>query len=494
MSSLLKDRAANSKSLGPITARIRPGLKVPTKAAITASQSNPALAAIFMDVEDGRIATREAEKRILAITEGKMKYPFTPRNTPCFNISSADFSAPELGGIGVVKLLDLYGEERDGYPGKRLWRIPMVFADVNDVEKIFPSEFRVGQGANMYRSEYLDGKRYCMVLPPIDKDGNAKRKHLARTPVSRGLCDPEHCAEFGSGACKFSGTLRFHIPGFPGIAPFAMGTTSTYAAQDIYFQLEQVIEKMGRIPRTKPDGSPIFWLVKSQKQRSYFDENGEKKTGLQWVPDLIADIEFPKLLEAAERQALIGMNPAAPTTWLAPSALAVVTAGASKDVSNFKVVGEEPQGNTAKPLTERTPIVDQGGGAETALSNETAPSFHDMALQNGLTDLATRWAQLRFGEGWENDSALNEQATTVLEKFLKGGKNVTQAFLELMVMIFENKMDDKLVDSFIRQRFGNKFFKDVAALLKAKATLVDLLESGVDVAQAYMRNEIAKAA
>lgn len=471
--SLLKERfEKKANQIGPITARIRPGIKVPTKAAINAAQSNPELAAIFRDVEEGRLAAREAEKRIIVLTNGSMKYPFTPKNTPYFNISAADFSAPELGGIGVVKLLDMYGEVREGTSGTHLWRIPMVFADVSDVEKIFPSEFRVSQGQNMYRSQYINGERHCMVRPPVEKVAHAKRRHQERTPQSRGLCDPESCAEFGSGACKFSGTLRFHIPGFPGIAPFVMGTTSTYAAEDIYFQLVQVIQKLGRIPRTKPDGSPVFWLVKSRKQRSYFDEDGQKKTGLQWVPDLVADLDFPMMLNASEQLAIAPPNPPIPQAWVAH---------------------EKSEPYKAKEEVTPTPEPTKAEGSWVQDQKGRESRFAQMARENGITN-AVSWADLRFGLEWEKDERTASQACEVLGKLLQLGPELTTEIFDFKLLVLQHKMDDKLVDEFSKKRFGNRIYKDRSILVKAKAMLVEMLESGVDVAMAYMRAELAKAA
>lgn len=487
--SLLKDKIAAKRGLGPFAARIRPGLKVPTKKAREAAEKNPALDAVFKRVEEGSLSSREAERQILSLTNNGLKFPFTPKNFPFFSIKETDFSSPVLGKAGVKLLLDKWGEEREGFPGKKLWRIPMVFADVNDVEKIFPSEYAVGQGPNLYRSMYINAERHCMIRVEVEKGAGAKRKHLERIPVSRGLCDPELCAEFGSGSCKFKASLRFHIPEFPGVAPFIMETTSTYAAEDMYRQLEQVIEKLGRVPRQKPDGSPVFWLVKSQKTRTYFDENGEKKSGLQWVPDLIADIDFPKLLEMSDRQALISVDrQAVPQAWMAAQAGVTAVASREMTVSGVEAGTSEPE--VVESNIEKEPV--QQADVVTAI--KPVLSFLDLAMKAECVELAHRWANERFGADWEKDPALVLQATTVLAKFAAKGRDHTVAFLVLMTLILDSEFDFQLSEKYLVHFLGEGYFKDPVKLKKGYAEFAELIQSGTEVAQAYMRNAVVKVA
>ena len=239
---------------------------------------------------------------------------------------------------------------------------------------------------------------------------------------------------------------------------------------------------------------------------------------MQWVPDLIADIDFPKLLELAERQPLIGVNrDLVPPEWLAPSVkVAQFVEAQSARLNDSQVdveVDIQRQRNaSAKDLPVGTytseNVKDQSdatgslvgdssqdpGLSKGAVSDGIPASFSDMATQNNLTEVAGNWARLRFGNDWECDAVLKNQATVVLGKFLRGGREVTAAFLDLMVMVLGNQLDQETAEAFLKYRFGDKYFKDAGKLKKAKAVLIDLLESGKDVAQAYMRTEIAKAA
>ena len=44
----------------------------------------------------------------------------------------------------------------------------------------------------------------------------------------------------------------------------------------------------------------MFWLTKMREKRVYFDPEGNKKQGEQWVPKLESLIEVPKIIRIIE--------------------------------------------------------------------------------------------------------------------------------------------------------------------------------------------------
>lgn len=503
--SILKERTSSktsgiTKSFG----KIRPGRKVPTKATRAAAAANPRIQAVVDQYERNEISSSLAEKMLLDI-DGNLKFAFSPKNLPYFSVGPGDFTSPTLGDVVPELLLRLYGEDRDG-TGNHLWRIPVVFSDC-DIEKVFPSQFRVAKAAKngiAYESMYINGERHCMFRAEVQNTGAKRLKMLPRPLKSRGLCDPEVCPEFGNNACKFGGTLKFHIPGVSGIDPFAMTTSSTYAAEDIYSQLETVIEKLGYLPREQPDGKPVFYLVKSQKQRTYYDEAGGKKSGLVWVPDIIADIDFTKVLAIADersRSAIANAN--VPHAWLQQSSGAV--AGTQGETAQPPV--QEKSSAVVLPMAENVPSIlptEKTGNVVdiTVKDKDQQPSdgqgltlieqFDEKASFNSV--LVAEWANGKFGAGWRDKSEAVSEALGILQRLLVGGEDITVSILEYKVLIYKTGLNQELTEQFISMKFGAKFFKSITTLGNAKQTIEKLLESGKDVAEIYMQSELAKAA
>ena len=480
MSSILGQRTVSS--LKSYTARVRPGIKVPNKALRALAGANPAVASILALQVSGAMTSSEAEKQIKSYAPD-MKYMFSPKNAPYYTVRPGDFSCE--GTHMAATLLELYGEDRGDGSGKQLWRIPMTFTD-SEIDKVFPAKF--SSHVHGFYSEDVNGVQQCMSLPEIVKGQRAgRKKFMPRKPVSRGECDPALCPQFGAGECTFRGTLRFHVPGIVGIKPFEMTTGSSNASEDIYLQLKEVIDKMGYLPRKKPDGQPIFWLTKTLKEKTYYDDAEVKRTGMQWVPDMVADIDYTKLLDAAESLQREGLpRSAVPGNWIAASAEAPVyqtskAESASTDVGLPVATGAEPQNADASREKNQAEPVDP------------LTAFDALTAKHGIDAVAQKWASGRFGQQWREPKQV-AAALDILSRLLKGGPELAVAVMQLKIVVSENELDQEVTSEFLKRRFGADYFKSVAMANKAKAELVDILESGREVAMSFMASQTVAAA
>lgn len=209
---------------------------------------------------------------------------------------------------------------------KRLYRFPVVFHS-DDLEEIYPNSMQCYGAKINYESHYgEDGVRYCRYLPIVDaekiKEQRAARvkKVPRREKVIRGVCNPRACQEYGLGQCKFRGTLHFYIPGTATTGLLAMVIGSEDAALQIWESLERIKEMLGTIPRSNPNNpsAHVFYISKVEVETSYYDDNGERKKGKQWMPQLAADIDIGKLLQIGYKQEKVAVLPQQepPANWL----------------------------------------------------------------------------------------------------------------------------------------------------------------------------------
>jgi Recombination directionality factor-like len=506
-----KRNAAQSRL--PVSGKIRPGSKAISK---TAAQ-NPKAALLFEQAKLGLMSFKDAEKEIA--DKCNIKFPFYPTNTQHFNLYAHDI---EGGQSSVDRILGLYGEMRDGDNATKLYSFPVVFPDMpNGIEGVFPSEYRVDAGAVKYHSAYGDdGIRRCMYLKEIDRaQQTARKKWLRRSESVRGECNPSVCAEFAKGQCRFNGTLQFYIPGAMGSGAFSMRTGSAYAAEDIFFRLEEMYKVCGGVlPRFDSQGNPVFSITKAKKSRTYFDEAGEKKTSDQWVLVIETSVEMSKVLLLEERKRLSYAAPApvppssaVPSAWLAevsrhgsgPDFDEPVQQGVAKraeaKADPLVVDLNATSRNAVVPVTKLTPTSTTGPmGAKlpmklpkSVLSAEDAVEKL-IALSDSLQLNVWDWAEAKFGSDWEADKAVtaHEELLALIDAV---GENLG-AYLELMTLLHANKIPVKeLAFPYLKQTL-NGSFKQLKFLRDAFAHLEDLLESGSESAMAHMTLKLRKLA
>lgn len=500
MKSFLSEMVAKQPSFS-LSGKIRAGIKVPTKAV----QENPAAMAVVERVQRGEISFQAAASEIHR--RFGIRNPFFPRNTPFFSAHPWDL---ESGAVAAKKMLDLYGEVRNGDPHPRLYRFPVVFPDIHKggIDAALGSGLAVRGGGPQtihYQSRYGDdGVRRCVYLPPIVASKDATRKQFARREfVVRGVCEPDICPQFASGECTFAGTLRFYIPGMPGAGVYAMDTGSTIAASEIYLRLTSLLEECGYLPNFTPDGRPVFWLTKALKPRSHVDpRSGELKKVEQWVPVLETEIDLTKIRMLREQKRTMlsaptsaPANAGAPAAWMmspdndedeafesnscvdADGVILADEVFESRDSPASADSASQEDATAVQQPSESTED-DAGSGGHNAYSDLLA-----QAQRLGIQSKAQEWAALRFGQDWQADKAgpALESFAAITNRF---GPH-SSVFLDLQIRLLANDIPvQEVAMPYFKRKFGGIGLG--SNLVSILSHVDELLEQGPSVARSHM--------
>lgn len=286
----------------PVGGKIRPGIKVLTATAA----KHPNARGIY----DAGVAAGHkwaAIEKALREQCDFDKSPLTPRNVPYFSVFREDFSNPAIAD----RIMEIYGEVLDRK--RQLLRFPVIFP-TDSWQANLPHALRSYTRSGLqYWSDYdHEGNRRCFTRKAPDKDGRNKRavrtfggRQSIPRPDTDGVCNPEKCNQYQTGACNLSGDLLFFIPGIPGGAAISLPLTSFYA-MDMARQAMAMVAYLrgGRISGTH-DGQPIFYITKKLTEVSMLDrETGEPKRVSHWIVTLEADIDMLQVFQAAEQRAL----------------------------------------------------------------------------------------------------------------------------------------------------------------------------------------------
>jgi len=291
--SLLEERPMRP----PIIGKIRPGIKVLTKAARDKLEA--------VKIHDAGLARGDSFERIEGdITRATgIKTPLVPKNVPWFTCRASDFANPAL----AEDIVQRYGEDRNDGNGHRLWRFPVVFA-FDDWLSNMPNQLVAWtKSGRQYFSEYgRDGRRYCkMYAPPVrdERANRAKRTWGGRTVILRqdndiqdGLCDPQECPQYQGGHCNLSASFFFAIPHISGLGLIEMPTTSIYVLQKAHAAMQTVAMARGRLVGAK------FWMSKQELEISRIDDTGKPVRQMQWLITLDAEIDIAALLDGSDRR------------------------------------------------------------------------------------------------------------------------------------------------------------------------------------------------
>jgi len=457
--SVLSTRAANTDQQVRLGGKIRAGIKVLTKAA----QNNSKAVAIYNEGVEKRQKFTDIEKRIKDATG--LPNPMFPRNTPFFNVAASDFGMPEIAAL----IVDTYGEIREHSDKKQLYRFPVVFHS-DDLNEVYPNQFKRHGFEPHYESHYgEDGERYCRYLPTVSDEQAAQirarriKKVPRREKVVRGVCDPGSCHEFGQGQCKFRGRLLFYVPGIPTTGMLGMETSSEYAAEGIWSDLERIRDALGTIPRWNPNkpGAPIFWITKSLEPRTYFDEHGKKQSGFQWVPKLQADIDIGALLSSGKVMALPSSQ--TPVAWL------------SKPVGMPDAV--------LLPPAEATPIQSEGRGAPD-VNDQLEKLTEAMGLDQ---DLVMQYFDIKIAQSWENDTAHVETAIKMLEQLQRLGNECAAKLIGLSVRVSQIGIASSDFSAYAFARYGKGYTTKIEVLTRIEAEIVELAKLPREAAIAHLK-------
>jgi len=299
----------------PVAGKLRPGIKVLTKAA----SGNPSLVAIYWEgVEAG--ASFDDIAAAMAKVKGSPTYPLTPKNVPYFSARQGDFSTPGA----AATLLDLYGEVRHGDPDRHIYTLPIVFPS-DDVDLVFREQFEAWRASELHRwseADPVSGVLQCMRRVDVAPDKTARKRWGGRPTEAERPCDPNDCALFGKGECKHIGSLAFWVPGVAGTGVIDLTFTSIYASLGIAETLEMVRAGLGRISGLH-NGKPIFWLSKGRERVSRMNwETGKPEKSDQWIIRLEASgLDMIEVLGAGQAQAALpATDPAEVRALEAPAA------------------------------------------------------------------------------------------------------------------------------------------------------------------------------
>lgn|GEM_PF-3784085 len=487
--------------------KIRSGTKAISKKAA----ANPIAARLYKQALEGKISFREAEKKIAQETD--IRNPFFPRNTPEFHAHAWDMGT---GGQATrQKIMDLYGEMREGDTSPKLYRFPIVFPEVGtDVNAIIRGGLSVqGGGPNTVRywSSFNDaGVQVCNHLPEVVASDLAQRRagkplrRPERTPVERGLCVPQECNEFAMGMCRFSGKLRFYIPGVTGAGLFELHSGSAQAATDMYMRITQALRAMGgKIINFTHDGRPVFWMTKKLVSRGYFDEEGKPKVGEQWVPDLDMEIEMPKVIMIAQARAQAKAEPmypladdkpqslCTPSAWSQPDAPVVsavsnatVHEGAAEphDDAVVDIVAKSDESPRQPAQAEEPPAAEKGqGGREASNSEGDIQQMFDHAQRLNYLDDLKAWI----------DSKCQGDISAAQEKWrsyvMRLGPRVKE-YLAMVEYLRSQGINAELAADYLKIKFGP--IGSGARLEEMLQHLYELCNDGASVATSVMEEEI----
>lgn len=493
MKSFLSEMVAKQPSGFSVSGKIRAGTKTPTKA----TQANAEAMKVVQRVLRGELSFQAAASEISK--KFGIKNPFFPRNTGYFSAHPWDM---ESGQIASNKMLELYGEVREGDKVPRLYRFPVVFPDIHKggIDVALGSGLAVrGGGAQTirYQSRYGDdGVRRCVYLPLVAARKDATRKQFPRREfMVRGLCEPDLCPQYASGECRFSGTLRFYIPGMSGAGVYSLETGSTLAASEIYLRLSSLLQECGTLPNFTPDGRPVFWLTKALKARTYFDEEGNEKKGDQWVPVLETEIDLTKVkLIQEQKRMLLAAPSAAPASAGLPVGWAMDESDEADDEGDANsfdrsqadedgVIAHVPpascsQREAAPPQVEQPPVLRE-------VKHNAVSDLMVKAEGKGIAQKVRDWAQLRFGVEWEAN-----KAAEALEGFAAIETRFGQhagAYLDLQTRLLSSDIPfQEVAMPYLKARFGGI---GLGANLASIVSHVDeLLEQGPSVARSFMES------
>ncbi len=387
--SLLEERPMRP----PIIGKIRPGIKVLTKAARDRLEA--------VKIHDAGLARGDSFERIEGdITRATgIKTPLVPKNVPWFTCRASDFANPAL----AEDIVQRYGEDRNDGNGHRLWRFPVVFA-FDDWLSNMPNQLVAWtKSGRQYFSEYgRDGRRYCkMYAPPVrdERANRAKRTWGGRTVILRqdndiqdGLCDPQECPQYQGGHCNLSASFFFAIPHISGLGLIEMPTTSIYVLQRAHAAMQTVAMTRGRLVGAK------FWMSKQELEISRIDDTGKPVRQMQWLITLDAEIDIAALLDGSDRR---------------PPALEMAEQAVSMLEEDREVPpdhGSADDGTIEAPQTgtSESGVVQSAGSmppSDTAGTEDLESEYHDLVKRLGLnSDDGARqlkaYAVATFGRGW----------------------------------------------------------------------------------------------
>lgn len=407
-----------------ITGRIRPGIKV-LKRAVTDRKAT--------QIYDRGLAAGVGFKAIeSALEKAGFKGALVPKNEPFFSVWPKEFKNPQAAD----RILDAYGEQREGDPVKRLYRFPVVFLH-SDPHRMILTRYECYTASGLkYRSEERNGERLCIGKGEIPKrNGRVVRLSAGIPEVVRGACVPEDCPEFQNNLCKRRSHVVVSIPGATNAVEFVeIPTGSFYSVEQLQGTLNDVASVCGgTIPMEVQlgyKGYPIFWMSKITESVSRVDWNtGEQSRTKQILARMDAQIEMAHLISLAEtasaRIQSIRQRLLPPIVQTSKEVLSLAHEPASRledyIPATVKTEGPEPVPSAQEPTEPPLRAVPQPAEPESAAQATEIPEPEiDVAAEEpGITvrelrqrlsglcntisikpETILQYGNLQFGDGW----------------------------------------------------------------------------------------------
>lgn len=278
-----------------VIGRIRPGTKV-----LKRSITDPKAKQI---VERGIAAGVGYPAIDAALVKAGFKYALVPKNEPFFSVWPGEFKNPET----AHRILELYGEQRDGDTVKRLYDFPVVFPHSDPSKMVMTRmECYTAKGLKYHSEVTGSGEALCIAKDEVPKaNGRAVRIYGGRKDKVRGPCIPENCPEYQKRECNTRSRIAVMIPGATMAAEFVeIPTGSFYAVDDIESTLRYTAELCGgRIPVEVQMGwknHPIFWMTKVREKVKHITDEGEAEVVPQLLAHLNCKADLAHLLSLAD--------------------------------------------------------------------------------------------------------------------------------------------------------------------------------------------------
>lgn len=279
-----------------VIGRIRPGTKV-----LKRSITDPKAKAI---VDRGMQAGVGFPAIDAALNKAGFKHALIPKNEPFFSVWPGEFKNPET----AHKILDMYGEMRDGDTVKRLYDFPVAFPHSDPSKMVITRmECYTAKGLKYHSEISASGEPLCITKDDVPKatNGRAVRIYGGRKDKVRGPCEPEKCPEYQRRECNTRSRINVMIPGATNTAEFVeIPTGSFYAVDDIESTLRYTAELCGgRIPVEVQLGwknNPIFWMTKVREKVKHITDEGEPEMVPQILAHLNCKADLAHLLSLAD--------------------------------------------------------------------------------------------------------------------------------------------------------------------------------------------------
>lgn len=281
-----------------VVGRLRPGIKV-----LKRSVTDPKAQHIYARGLEAGVGFKAIEN---ALEKAGFKNALIPQNAPYFSVWPKEFKTPAT----AERILDAYGEKKEGDAVKHLYRFPVIFHSTDPRSMVFSRMESYTASGLKFHSEIQGENPVCVTKAEVPKkNGKVIRMYGGRPDVVLGPCVPLECDTFLQKSCNKRTHILVSIPGCMFASEWVeIPTGSFYGTNQVENVLALIAKACGgNIPydvQMGYKGAPIFWMEKVKNKAKYTDDSGDQRNSEQYVANLTAEIGLAQLLSLAEDAAL----------------------------------------------------------------------------------------------------------------------------------------------------------------------------------------------